>query len=88
MGDFTLTERTEPFTLEEVFDFIDDTSISKLDAHELKSRIVDVVHDTRNNAIDEFEHKLWEAAYDDYESDNLVVDYADVIEIAEQMKGQ
>ena len=56
--EFTLTERTEPFTLEEVFDFIDDTSISKIDAHELKSRIVDVVQDTRNKAIDEFAEKF------------------------------
>lgn len=58
--EFELTERTEPFTLEEVFDFIDDTSISKLDAHELKSRIVDVVQDTRNKAIDEFAEKIIE----------------------------
>lgn len=60
MVELTLTERTEPFTLEEVFDFIDDTRISKIDAHELKSRIVDVVHETRNKAIDEFAHELKE----------------------------
>ena len=75
-------------SIEEVFDFIDDTSISKLDAHELKSRIVDVVQDTRNKAIDEFLHKIFEASYDDYESDTLIVEYADAIEIAEKMKGE
>jgi hypothetical protein len=36
MSDFTITERTEPFTIEEVFSFIDDTNISKADAHEMK----------------------------------------------------
>ena len=54
IAEFTLTERTEPFTLDEVFVFIDNTYISKIDAHELKSRIVDVVQDTRNKAVDEF----------------------------------
>lgn len=58
MSDFTITERTEPFTLEEVFDFIDDTNISKIDAHELKSRIVDVIQAERNKAIDEFADKM------------------------------
>lgn len=43
MSDLTITERTEPFTLDEVFSFIDDTSISEMDACELKSRIVDMV---------------------------------------------
>lgn len=54
MSDFTITERTEPFTLDEVFSFIDDTNISKMDACELKSRIVDVVQAERNKVIDEF----------------------------------
>ena len=42
-NDFTITEREEPFTLDEVFEFIDDTYITKTDAHELKSRIVDML---------------------------------------------
>ena len=93
MVDFTITERTEPFTLEEVFDFIDDTSISKIDAHELKSRIVDVVHDTRNKAIDEFTKEI----VTEYDNDGCpnVTDYLDyrltireLFEIAEQMRGE
>lgn len=39
----TIEERTTPFTLQEVFSFIDDTNISSLDAHELKSRIVNML---------------------------------------------
>ena len=58
MEEFTITIRTEPFTLEEVCEFIDDTSIGKLDAHELKSRIADVIQAERNNVIDEFAEKL------------------------------
>lgn len=53
-----IVERTEPITIEEVFDFIDDTSIGKMDAHELKSRIADMKHEVRANAIDEFAEKL------------------------------
>ena len=53
MADFEITERTEPFSLDEVFSFIDDTNISKTDAHELKSRIVDMVQAERSKAIDE-----------------------------------
>ena len=81
--EFTITERTEPFTLEEVFDFIDDTSISKIDAHELKSRIVDVVQDTRNKAIDEFVDKSWDLlGSEDFD----IYARASIMEIAEQMK--
>ena len=58
MGDFTITERTEPFTLDEVFSFIDETHISKSDSHELKSRIVDAVQEVRAKAIDEFAERL------------------------------
>jgi hypothetical protein len=60
MVEFTLTERTEPFTLKEVLDFIDDTNISKIDAHELKSRIVDVVLDSEDRVIDEFAKRIIE----------------------------
>lgn len=38
-----IEERTNPFTLQDVFSFIDDTNISSLDAHELKSRIVNML---------------------------------------------
>lgn len=55
-----IVERTEPITIEEVFDFIDDTSIGKMDAHELKSRIVDMEHEVREKTIDEFVEKLIE----------------------------
>lgn len=58
MSDFTITERTEPLTLKEVLDFVDDTNISKKDSHELKSRIVDVVHAERNKVIEEFASTL------------------------------
>lgn len=40
MSDFTITERKEPFKLDEVFDFIDDTNISKRDTHELKAGLL------------------------------------------------
>lgn len=53
MTEFNITERTGPFTIEEVFSFIDDTNISKIDAHELKSRIADVIQAERNKVIDE-----------------------------------
>jgi hypothetical protein len=58
--EFTLTERTEPFTLKEVLDFIDDTNISKKDAHYLKSIIVDVVLDAEDRVIDEFAERIIE----------------------------
>lgn len=53
MAEFEITERTEPLTLDEVFSFIDETNISKMDAHELKSRIADVVRGIRAKAIDD-----------------------------------
>ena len=53
MADIEITERTEPFTLDEVFEFIDDTNIGKADAHELKNRIADAVKGIRENVIDE-----------------------------------
>ena len=53
MAEFEITERTEPLTLDEVFGFIDDTNISKMDAHELKSRIADSVKAIREKAIDD-----------------------------------
>ena len=94
MYELTLTERTEPFTLKEIFDFIDDTNIGKMDAHELKSRIVDVVQDTRNKVIDEFAEKLvnnvesFQANANGIMVDLMTVDYFHeyVWEIAEQMK--
>ncbi len=60
MVDFTITERTEPFTLNEVFEFIDDTNISKLDACELKSRIVDAIQAERDKVIDKIVEQLEE----------------------------
>lgn len=89
MAEFTLTERTEPFTLKEVFDFIDDTHIGKMDAHELKSRIVDVVQDTRNKAIDEFveclkeKYPLYNKSFG-FEVNKMF--HSEIDEIAEQMK--
>lgn len=41
----------------------------------------------RAKAIDEFAKKLFDEAYEDYESDKLIIDYADVVLIAEQLKG-
>ena len=58
MSDFTIVERTEPITLDEVLSFIDDTNISKMDAHELKSRIADVIQESRNKIVDEFAEKI------------------------------
>lgn len=99
--EFTLTERTEPLTLKEVLDFIDDTNISKKDAHELKSRIVDVVLDSEDRVIDEFAKKIKEVGVEclyhcnDYYAEDCNKDcekckreFKEVIdEIAEQMKG-
>lgn len=97
MSDFTITERTEPFTLDEVFSFIDDTKIGKKDVHELKSRIVDVVHAERNKAIDEFAKRLKEtlpiAVHRDCSEIDYEVDYAlynmrhKIDEIAKEMRG-
>lgn len=90
MVELTLTERTEPLTLEEVFDFIDDTNISKRDAHELKCRIVDVVHNTRNKAIDEFVEEAMKM-FTDFDLKHGYPTVADckiiLRDVAEQMKG-
>lgn len=98
MADFTITERKEPFTLDEVFSFIDDTNISKMDACELKSRIVDAVQAERNKAIDEFCKKICEKTTESSErcifpggivSDIVTLDYVTDIafEIAFEMRG-
>ena len=50
--DFTITERTEPFTLQEVWDFIDDTMIREQDAHELKERIISLLQTEREHCGD------------------------------------
>lgn len=89
MREFTLVERTEPFTFKEVIDFIDDTNISKVSACELKSRIVDVIQAERNKAIDEFAKKM------KWEYDNSIgvpkkeIDFAKAVidMVAEQLKG-
>ena len=52
--DFTITERTEPFTLQEVLDFIDETDISKQDACELKARIVNLLQAEREQTASEY----------------------------------
>ena len=92
MSDFTITERKEPFTLDEVFSFIDDTYITKTDAHELKSRIVDIIQAERNKAIDDMKSE-WDSRVKDLicwcKDCRLVgLQQADLIfdEIAEQMK--
>ena len=95
MAEFEIMERTEPFTLDEVFSFIDETNIGKTDAHELKSRIVDMVQAERNKAIDEFAEKLntdvesFVAEVDGVRADLLTLDYFSefVFEVAEQLKG-
>lgn len=40
----------------------------------------------RNKAIDDFAKKMFDVAYEDYESDKLIIDYVDVVEIAEEMR--
>lgn len=80
MSDFTITERTEPFTLDEVFSFIDDTNISKMDAHELKSRIANVVQEVRNQSEEEVKFlKQWKT---DVMNDFCKYDASSVEEIA------
>ena len=79
-----IVERTEPITIEEVFDFIDDTSIGKMDAHELKSRIVDMEHEVRAKAIDEFVTRLKRHLYPMSHG----LGDCDIDEIAEQLKGE
>jgi hypothetical protein len=89
MAEFEITERTEPFTLDEVFSFIDDTNISKINAHELKSRIVDMVQAERNKAIDEFLEALKEEykPLDETEADMCRMVFKRFDKIAEQLKG-
>ena len=81
MAEFEITERTEPLTLDEVFSFIDETNISKRDAHELKSRIADVVNGIRENAIDEFAEVLKE------KNKTLIIGNRMIDEVAEKLKG-
>jgi len=86
--EFEIVERTEPFTIEEVFDFIDDTSIGKMDAHELKSRIANMTQEVRAKAIDEFAEKIHNE-FHDYRIDGKPVDYwldRLVDKIAQQLK--
>lgn len=64
--DFTITERTEPFTLDEVFEFIDDTYITKTDAHELKSRIVDMLQAEKNKILNEYTESLKDSLLNNY----------------------
>lgn len=97
MSDFTIVERTEPITLDEVLSFIDDTNISKMDAHELKSRIADVIQESRNKIVDEFAEKLCVACGEEamtvifenkIKADVLTLDgvMEIIMEIAEQLK--
>lgn len=37
-------------------------------------------------AIDDFAKKMSDVAYEDYESDKLIIDYVDVVKIAEEMR--
>ena len=89
MADFEITERTEAFTLDEVFSFIDDTNISKMDAHELKSRIADAVKGIRAKAIDEFAEEMkWEYRESIGTSEREIHFALAVIDqVAEQLKG-
>lgn len=65
-NDFTITEREEPFTLDEVFEFIDDTYITKTDAHELKSRIVDMLQAEKYKILDEYAESLKDSLLNNY----------------------
>lgn len=85
MAEFEITERTEAFTLDEVFSFIDETNIGKTDTHELKSRIADAVKGIRAKAIDEFAEALRLKCIEDTYND---VHLSQVFKIAEQMKGE
>ena len=92
MAEFEITERTEPFTLDEVFDFIDDTNIGKADAHELKSRIADMVQAERDKVIDETCLKLYNYLLYEMEWNRVLVEDWEALseqfkEIAEQLKG-
>lgn len=92
MCDFTITEQKEPFTLDEVLEFIDDTNFSKLDACELKSRIVDVICTERKKAIDDFIELLKGNLIRKYANANLTQHYVALQvtdwcnKIAEQLK--
>ena len=85
MAEFEITERTEPFTLDEVFEFIDDTNIGKTDAHELKSRIADMVQAERNKAIDEVFDFL--KTQRDKKSMKVNFDDLEIRKYKEQLKG-
>ena len=65
-NDFTITEREEPFTLDEVFEFIDDTNIGKLDVCELKSRIVDMLQAEKYKILDEYTESLKDSLLNNY----------------------
>ncbi len=79
-NDFTITEREEPFALDEVFEFIDDTYITKTDAYELKSRIVDMLQAEKNKVVDDFIKSLYKIGeYRDF-------DWEDIFKVAEQLK--
>lgn len=82
--EFTIIERTEPFTLDEVFQFIDDTNISKLDACELKSRIVDMLQAEKNKVIDDFAERL---RMDCLDSLYHEVHMIHILKVADQLKG-
>ncbi|MDD6036441.1 MAG: hypothetical protein PUC30_09670 [Lachnospiraceae bacterium] len=58
--DSTISEKTKSVSLDEVFDFIDNTYIGTTDASELKSIIVDTVLAVRGKAIAEFTEKIKE----------------------------
>lgn len=101
MSDFTITERTEPFTLDEVFSFIDDTNISEMDACELKSRIVDVVQAEKPKCEDCAGCTTWKCdcanirakAIDEFISELYKIgehrefDWEDIYKLADQLKG-
>ena len=88
MGDFTITVRTEPFTLDEVFSFIDDTNISKRVSYELKSWIADAIQGERNKAIDEFAERLKAEILPMMHTENEYnIALRCFYEIAEEMKG-
>ena len=65
-NNFTIIEREEPFTLDEVFEFIDDTYITKTDAHELKSRIVDMLQAEKNKILNEYTESLKDSLLNNY----------------------
>ena len=64
--DFTIIEREEPFTLDEVFEFIDDLNIGTLDSCELKSRIIDMLQAEKNKMLDEYVKSLKDSLLNNY----------------------